>query len=935
MRRFLLLLSLISSSFIQVSAQNYLDLVTIDNLEYEVYANGATLTRALDRECTDVIIADSVTIDNIKYPVTKIGTTAFLLCTKMTTVKIPNSVTYIGSQAFEECFSLKEIDLPDSLREIRQNAFKSCTSLERLVLPEKVAVVRSDIVKYCSSLVSIDILSEVEMTLSENAFRTCPEGVVTLPLKSKLQSINVLSDNPTLSSIDGVLYSKDMKRLIRCPELKEGEVIIPEGVERIEPYAFFNCVYLKAVQMPETLKEFGDCPTITFITNETRNGVMMNCQSLEELVFPQGLTWISNRALANCFSLKKVTLPDSLKLIGREAFYEDSCIVEMTLPEGVDSIAEFAFWNCRKWELSLPKRLRSLGGMAFYSCVTPDSLVIGERLKDIGYRAFVFNSATVEKLKKVYVCQEEPILFDVELGRDDIFGKETFKIGRKTEERFPQVLADSCTLYVPTGSREKYKALSPWVNFKHIEEFDYQSSGEEEPADTTEVKNEFTALTEEGVEMIFTVISEEEKTCKVCRIPELTEGHVTIPDEANGYQVVEVGTGAFLNQRSVTGVSIPETVTAIRSSAFAWCTELKEIHIPQSVSVIEGVTFHQCSNLTSVTLPDDMTEIPMSMFSGCKLLRSIDIPKDVTTIGQWAFESCSSLEGVEFPEGLDSISNQAFSDCIALKSLTMPARLRKIAYRVFDNCSGLTSIIVEEGNTVYDSRGNCNALIETATNTLLYGCINTVIPDGITTIGSKAFVNCWELDSISIPESVESIGEYAFSGCTGLVSIELPESVTSIGKGAFSSDTGLVSINIPRGITSIKTETFYGCSSIITVEIPEGVSSIGDLAFYGCSSLESVISEIYEPFQISSTTFPDNTNSNVLRLYVPIGTKGKYEATPGWSVFTEILEPEPGNINSLNIKKQTFPVCDLQGRRYSSPLTKGIYIQNGKKYIIK
>ena len=152
------------------------------------------------------------------------------------------------------------------------------------------------------------------MTLSENAFRTCPEGVVTLPLKSKLQSINVLSDNPTLSSIDGVLYSKDMKRLIRCPELKEGEVIIPEGVERIEPYAFFNCVYLKAVQMPETLKEFGDCPTITFITNETRNGVMMNCQSLEELVFPQGLTWISNRALANCFSLKKVTLPDSLKL---------------------------------------------------------------------------------------------------------------------------------------------------------------------------------------------------------------------------------------------------------------------------------------------------------------------------------------------------------------------------------------------------------------------------------------------------------------------------------------------------------------------------------------------------------------------------------------------------------------------------------------------
>jgi hypothetical protein len=103
----------------------------------------------------------------------------------------------------------------------------------------------------------------------------------------------------------------------------------------------------------------------------------------------------------------------------------------------------------------------------------------------------------------------------------------------------------------------------------------------------------------------------------------------------------------------------------------------------------------------------------------------------------------------------------------------------------FSGCSGLTSIVVESGNTVYDSRNNCNAVIETKTNKLVVGCQNTVVPTTVTRIGELAFYECSSLKSIIIPNSVETIGESAFYGCTGLVSVTIPSSVTTIEEYAF------------------------------------------------------------------------------------------------------------------------------------------------------
>ena len=173
----------------------------------------------------------------------------------------------------------------------------------------------------------------------------------------------------------------------------------------------------------------------------------------------------------------------------------------------------------------------------------------------------------------------------------------------------------------------------------------------------------------------------------------------------------------------------------------------------------------------------------------------------------------------------------------------------------------MTSVVVDNNNSTYDSRNNCNAIIETATNTLIAGCKKSIIPSSVTSIGSNAFYGCTGLTSIEIPNSVTSIGSNAFSGCTGLTSIEIPNSVTSIGYDAFYGCTGLTSIEIPNSVTSIGYDAFYGCTglpiednlryadtylvgatdkSLSTYMIKPGTRWIGSGAFSGCTGLTSV-----------------------------------------------------------------------------------------------
>lgn len=292
--------------------------------------------------------------------------------------------------------------------------------------------------------------------------------------------------------------------------------------------------------------------------------------------------------------------------------------------------------------------------------------------------------------------------------------------------------------------------------------------------------------------------------------------------------------------------------------------------IPNSVTNIGEYAFCDCSDLTSVSIPNSVKSIGDRAFGGCEKLNSLKIPNSVTNIGEWAFTSCKKLNALTIPNSVTSIGESAF--CY---------------------CSGLTSIIVEKGNSQYDSRDNCSAIIETNTNTLIQGCNNTTIPNSVTSIAKHAFCGCSRLSSIIIPNSVRSIGEDAFSSCSGLTSITISNTVKSIEDRTFYGCEKLHSITIPNSVKYIAFSAFRDCSGLTSIIISNSIKSIGEWAFTECNNLNEIT--VLNPIPPTIGDPENNSASEVIpkatRIYVPAESVNAYKAASGWKDFRTRIYP--------------------------------------------
>ena len=337
--------------------------------------------------------------------------------------------------------------------------------------------------------------------------------------------------------------------------------------------------------------------------------------------------------------------------------------------------------------------------------------------------------------------------------------------------------------------------------------------------------------------------------------------------------VKTIGEYAFCDNRNLTSVTIPNSVTNIGISTFENCTNLCDLTLGNSVTTIGERAFANCFELTSLTIPSSVTSIGRDAFAPMPKVNSI-----IVESGNTIYDSrgnCNAIietatnnlvvgcSATTIPNSVKSIESGAFTLYLA-SILTIPSSVTNINLGAFQVCPALTTIIVEEGNPIYNSRNNCNAIIETATNTLIKGCNNTIIPNSVTYIGKIAFLNCEGLTSIAIPNSVTSIGRSAFEGCSGLTNITIPNSVTSIGDYAFNNCSGLTSIVLGKSIASIGYNAFYMSTKIIEIE-----------------SLNPTAPNISYSF--------DYSLYDKAKVRVPVGALESYQNAEGWKDFKNII----------------------------------------------
>ncbi len=426
---------------------------------------------------------------------------------------------------------------------------------------------------------------------------------------------------------------------------------------------------------------------------------------------------------------------------------------KIVIEEGVTTIGDSAFKNyMRIRDISLPGTLTSIGESAFNSCEF-DEITIPDSVTIIGAMAFgyCYNLQSITLPASVLVV--ETCAFQECENLTEVY-----------------VLNTNCDIYEHTSTFYKYATI-------------YSAEGSTAQAYAQQYNRNFVAID------IEVETEDPSGSCGESLQWSYNEGTATLTISGSGDM----------------------TDYDYDTNPAPWCVyPVENVVIEQGVTSIGSSAFNELTTLTSVSISDGVTSIGGNAFRECDGIKSIKLPSSVTELGEYAFSGCRALESFTFPHGVTTLPECVLGACHSLKEINIPSGVTSIDKLAFNGCMEIEQITVDSDNPVFDSRNDCNAIIETATDTLYLGCKSTVIDSTVTAIGEKAF--CIDLGptditipgnvktignsafrssitNVTIEEGVEIIGDYAFSMIHNIKTLTLPESVKYIGNGAFGMST--------------------------------------------------------------------------------------------------------------------------------------------------
>ncbi len=762
--------------------------------------------------------------------VTGIAPHTFYCCPKLTTVKLPNSLTGIGDSAFYECTGIRGITVPDQVESIGNSAFYGCGGMTDISLSSGLKSIGTYAFYNCGSLKNVSIPEGVT-EIGEYAFQNC-SGMTGVALSSAMQSIQ-------RHTFDG------------CSSLVE--VTVPSGVETIGGYAFQNCAALKKVTIEPGVKSIEDC-------------AFYQCSALEGVVIPEGALSIGAYAFNGGevgSAIKTVAIPSTVSAIGQYAFHNSGSMTDILVAEGNKTYesedgclydkGKTTLIHCPggKEEVAVSQAVMTIGGYAFSDCSNLMSVEIPENVQTIGKGAFSGSSLRRIRIAEGVTSIGEYAFSDCKDLIAISVPASVVSIGSGAFSNCNEAL----TIYAQEGSYvQEYvgtdirlslegmpdaKKLSECTVTVSPEEFDYDGQAKE-PA---------VAVKDGDIDLV-----------------QGTDYSVAYKDnkDAGTASAIVTGEGNYIGRKTVPFVIHPVRTPltsegiaiAVSPESFDYDGTAREPAVTVTdggMTLTQGTDYEltYTDNIEPGTAKVTITGIGNYMGSverTFEIRNAVIAPASVAIVpdqAELAIGGTLQMLATVSPANVEDVTFSWSTDREDVAKVTRDGLVTAVAEGVANVRVILegTELSADAQVTVIKKQGSVTpedpdfriegGMLKEYTGTEK----DVVIPEGVTSIGDRAFQNCNDVTSVTIPAGVTEIGSYAFCECSGLTQITLSESLRRIGDLAFIDCVSLARVEVPSGVEELGIQVFDGCVSLKAAVIPESVTSIGRLAFQDCENV--------------------------------------------------------------------------------------------------